>query len=104
MDLPTCIIRHRRENLKKCSLRGLEGRKEMQFFCYPECMDGFGDFSGYVLLDLDGPPLSIADSHFGLILVDATWRLAQKMVKHSALEHLPKRSIPSGFQTTYPLR
>jgi pre-rRNA-processing protein TSR3 len=32
--LPTIILRHRRENLKKCSLRGLECRPDCLFFTY----------------------------------------------------------------------
>jgi len=108
-DLPTCIIRHQRENLKKCSLTGLEGRADLIFFRYPDCVQGGGglpDFSGnYVLLDIDGPPLSEEDSASGLVIVDATWRLAAKIVANvTALKGVPRRSLPAGYETAYPRR
>jgi len=102
---PTCIIRHRRENLKKCSLRGLEGNDGFSFFLYPNCISQLPVFPQYVLLDLDGEPLTQADSKAGLIVIDATWRLAQKMMQQlHGLHSLPKRSIPAGFITAYPRR
>ncbi|MDB6080813.1 MAG: hypothetical protein JWO53_85 [Chlamydiia bacterium] len=101
----TCIIRHSRENLKKCSLRGLEGRCDFNFFVYPNCCTTLPDLSNYVVLDLDGPALSKDDSSRGLILIDATWRLAGKMVQQlKELYPVPKRSIPPGFKTAYPRR
>jgi pre-rRNA-processing protein TSR3 len=108
-DLPTCIIRHQRENLKKCSLTGLEGRSDFIFFRYPDCVQrqgGLPDFSSrYVLLSIDGPPLSEEDGASGLIIVDATWRLAAKIVAHTpALKGLPRRALPSGYGTAYPRR
>lgn len=105
---PTCIIRHRRENLKKCSLRGLEQKEGFSFFLYPHCVLGkqsLPDLSGYCLLDMDGPELSPDDQMMGLVLIDATWRLAEKMVEQiKILETIPKRRIPSGFTTAYPRR
>ncbi len=101
---PTVIIRHRRENLKKCSLRGLEGKDGFVFYRYPDGIP-LVDFSEYVLLDIDGEPLSSHDAHKGLFLIDATWRLAGKMLKTLA-PILPKerRSIPLGVRTAYPRR
>lgn len=102
---PTCIIRHRRENLKKCSLQPLEGKDGFSFFTYPDCLGKLPDLTSYVLLDLDGPPLSPEDRDLGLIVIDATWRLAGKMVAQiKELQSVPKRSIPPGFQTAYPRR
>ena len=101
----TVIIRHTRENLKKCSLRGLEKRKDFQFFTYPACKDKMPDLTGYLLLDVEGAPLSEKDGDKGLILLDGTWRLAEKM-KHNipALQGLERRSIPQGYKTAYPRR
>jgi pre-rRNA-processing protein TSR3 len=48
--LPTIILRHKKENLKKCSLRGLEPREDLRFFTYPHKMDFSLD--GYVMLHL----------------------------------------------------
>ena len=104
--IQTYIIRHRRENLKKCSLSGLEERSDFAFFLYPDCIKGgLDNLTDCVVLDLDGPPLTYEDKNAGLILLDATWRLAEKMTKELiVLESLPKRSIPAGFQTAYPRR
>ncbi len=103
-DFPTTyILRHRRENLKKCSLRGLEQRTDIKFFTYPEAQ--LPDLSGYVLLALDAPPLTNADAGRGLFLLDATWRHAAKMLQFVEREVvIEKRSIPQGFHTAYPRR
>ncbi len=104
----TIIIRHARENKKKCSLTGLEGRADFCFFTYPACACGkeqLPDLSGYILLDVAGEPLGVKDASSGFILLDGTWRLAEKMHANiKELQGLPKRSIPSGFITAYPRR
>lgn len=76
---PTSILRHRKENLKKCSLRGLESREDMSFYTYPwNCPKP--DLSNYVVLAVDGKELSREDSDKGIFLVDGTWRYAEKML------------------------
>ena len=101
--LPTIIFRHVRENLKKCSLSGLESRSDVCFFTYPKVT--FTDTSQYLLLDVAGEPLSDKDRDSGLVLLDGTWRLVEKMQKNiGALRGLPRRSIPAGFTTAYPRR
>ena len=98
---PTIILRHRKENLQKCSLRGLEERMDFRFFTYPQ--DELPDLSTYVLLTLDAPPLSIEDLDKGLFLIDGTWRYAELMQKQLPEPHLfQKRSLPGNFQTAYP--
>lgn len=96
---PTLILRHRRENLKKCSLRGIEERPDCRFFTYPK--DSLPDLSNYILLAPDAPPLSPSDAHLGILLVDGTWRYAEKMVRQLPLQ-IEKRSIPQNFITAYP--
>lgn len=100
---PTVVLRHRRENLKKCSLRGLEGRDDFTFVTYPT--GKLPSLEGYVMLALDGPTLSKEDSELGIFVLDATWRyaatMAQFVAKHT---DLPQRSIPAGYQTAYPRR
>ncbi len=101
--LPTLILRHRRENLKKCSLSGLETVDGLRFFRYPEAE--LPPLDSYLILSLEGPILSQDDSHLGLLLIDATWRYAKTM-----LRSLPPfgphqlRSLPSHFRTAYPRR
>lgn len=100
---PTYVLRHRRENLKKCSLRGLEIRPDFHFFSYPHSV--LPDLSNYMLLSFDGPLLSNADSERGLFILDATWRYADKMMRfvdsHALLE---RRSLPREYRTAYPRR
>ena len=98
---PTVILRHRRENLKKCSLRGLETRPEFSFYTYP--LDPLPDLSGYLLLKVGAPPLTKRDLGRGLFLIDGTWRLAQVMEKQMPLK-MEERSLPGGFRTAYPRR
>ena len=101
--LPTLILRHQRENLKKCSLRGLEKRSDFHFLTYPTAT--LPDLSNYVLLAMDGPSLTQLDANQGLFLLDATWRYAIKMrafVEKAQGQNLQIRSIPSDFRTAYP--
>lgn len=98
---PTIILRHHKENLKKCSLSGLEKREDFLFFTYPK--DSLPDLNGYLLLTPDTPPLSKKEGHLGLFLIDGTWRYAAKMERFLPHSHLLiKRSIPEGFKTAYP--
>jgi len=96
---PTVILRHRRENLKKCSLRSLEGRPGFVFYTYP--VDPLPDLTGYLLLKVGAPPLTEKDAGCGIFLIDATWRLAQIMEKQ-VTQKLEARSLPSGYRTAYP--
>ncbi len=101
MKLPTIVIRHRKENLKKCSLRGLEERSDFQFFRYP--LVKMPDLQGYVMLAMEGEELSEKDAESGLLLVDATWRYAAQMCGAIDKEiTLPKRTLPRRYRTAYP--
>lgn len=100
---PTVVIRHRLENLKKCSLRGLEARSDFIFLTYPYKI--LPALENYIVLNLDAPPLTEADASHGLLILDATWRYASKMFK--PLENQPHfiyRSLPNHFRTAYPRR
>lgn len=101
--LPTIILRHRRENLKKCSLRGLESRTDFTFFTYPK--SSVPDLSGYIILAIDAPPLTRADAGYGLFILDGTWRYAEKMLRSvETSAKLEQRSIPKEVKTAYPRR
>lgn len=99
--MKTVILRHRRENLKKCSLTGLEGRDDLEFYTYP--VDVLPDYSKYLLLKVGAPPLTVADRDRGLLLIDGTWRLAQIMEKQLPWQ-CEARSLPEGCKTAYPRR
>jgi len=102
--LPTIIVRHRKENKKKCSLRGLEGKEGFAFLCYPNTK--LPQLDHYLLLDLDGPALTLADRDCGLILIDATWRYSERMLRtlEPQLKNVQRRSLPSHLRTAYPRR
>jgi pre-rRNA-processing protein TSR3 len=100
MTLPTIILRHRRENLKKCSLRGLEKRPDIRFFTYPR--DSLPDLASYILLAVDAPPLTDADADFGIFIIDGTWKLASLMQRQCP--PMQARSLPNHFRTAYPRR
>ncbi len=100
---PTAVIRHRKENLKKCSLKGLEKRNDFLFFTFPK--DELPIFENYVMLSMDGPVLSEEDRDKGLLIIDGTWRYAAQMLK--ALDQrqiISRRTLPSHFRTAYPRR
>ncbi len=102
---PTVILRHARENLKKCSLSGLEKRKDFRFYTYPK--DPLPDISSYILLKIGAPPLTKEDQDKGLFLIDGTWQLATVMEAQIPLpikKTLIPRSLPDHFRTAYPRR
>ena len=107
--LPTVILRHRKENLKKCTLRGLEDREDMYFYTYPQdelpCLDNF------ILLDVNAPLLSGNDCGRGLFLIDATWRYTKRIAEvlenqrfSKPLGGVIRRSLPPFITTAYPRR
>lgn len=99
----TVVIRHKLENLKKCSLRGLETREDFLFLTYP--YSSLPDLSHYIVLTLDAPPLTENEAAHGLLILDATWRYAAKMFKNiEGRQNFLYRSLPSQFQTAYPRR
>lgn len=93
----TIVVRDPKENPKKCSILPLQGRDDLRFLSYP--VKHSLELDGYVRLAADGPPLSIADRECGVLLLDGSWRSADKMVR--AFEHVPPRSL-SGWKTAYP--
>lgn len=99
----TVVIRHRLENLKKCSLRGLEERADFIFLTYP--YSSLPDLHNYIILTLDAPPLQEEDGDKGLLILDATWRYAAKMFQPLKNQsHFHYRSLPAHFRTAYPRR
>lgn len=98
---PTLILRHRKENLKKCSLRGLEEQKGFDFYTYP-LKTPLPNLHGYFLLTIDAPLLTKEDASLGLVLIDGTWRYAATMEKNVAGLPAIRRRLPAHFATAYP--
>ena len=76
---PTVIVRHSRENPRKCSVIPLRGRPDLVFLPYP--VRQRPPLDGYLRLAADGPPLTIADAASGLLLLDGSWRWAAAMTR-----------------------
>ena len=93
----TIIMRHPRENPKKCSVMPLKGRSDVCFLSYP--VKEMPPLEGYIRLAAEGPELSAADRDCGILLLDASWRWADAMT--TAFAHVPPRSL-HGWRTAYP--
>lgn len=103
----TIVLRHRKENLKKCSLRGLEGRSDFVFFTYPTSV--LPELKKTLVLSMGAPVISEKDAHLDLFMLDATWSKAGAMMKSlegsgGVLEQMIPRGLPEGFKTAYPRR
>lgn len=99
--LKTLIIRHRKENKKKCTLEPIRHRPDCIFLNYPGCQ--LPNLEGYILLSFEGPPLSKKDTNQGIILVDGTWNKACLMEKQLFQnQNIKRRSLPSNLVTAYP--
>ncbi len=93
----TIIVRHPRENPKKCSVYPLRGRPDILFLNYPPAHRPA--LAGYVRLAAEGRPLSPEDAGHGILLLDGSWRWAAAMERDFA--DVPPRSL-SGWRTAYP--
>lgn len=98
-SIPTTVIRHHKEKIRKCSLRFLHDRPEMTFLRQRE---GFTfDATGFTLLAIDAEPLSPADAGRPLLLLDSTWRWLPQLL--ACVTGTPvRRSIPGDLETAYP--
>jgi pre-rRNA-processing protein TSR3 len=94
---PTVIVRHPKENPRKCSVYPLRGRPDIVFLGYPVLQPP--DLSSYVRLAAEGPPLSADDAGMGILLLDGSWRWAGAMERDFAA--VPPRSL-AGWKTAYP--
>lgn len=94
---PTVIVVHPRERRSKCSVEPLRGRADICFFTFPETVTV--PLHNYIRLGMDGETLSEADMSSGLLILDGTWRLAQRMER--PFQQLPVRTLPP-IRTAYP--
>jgi pre-rRNA-processing protein TSR3 len=94
---PTIIVVHPKERRSKCTVESLRGRPGFAFWKFPE--SGPEPLGGYVRLGLGGDLLTPADSGRGLLVLDGTWRLAERM--EAPFVGLPVRSL-LPWRTAYP--
>jgi pre-rRNA-processing protein TSR3 len=93
----TLILRDRRERKERCTIWPLREHPSVRIVQHPWKQPP--DLANYVLLWHEGPELSEADAEKGLLLVDGSWRWAQKL--SLPLLEMPKRSL-RGLRTAYP--
>ena len=99
------VIRHRRENIKKCSLRPLELSQEGRavFYRYP-LDENIRLPKNSCLLHLDGEALT-QDVKGPLVLLDATWRYASVIYRViEPLDSVSQYRLPEGWNSAYPRR
>jgi pre-rRNA-processing protein TSR3 len=96
---PTIIVRNPRENPRKCSVLPLRERPDIVFLGYP--LSRRPSLEGYFRLAAEGEELSPRDRASGLLLVDGSWRWAERMNRDFL--DLPPRSL-HGYRTAYPRR
>lgn len=75
----------------------LRGQDRFAFWKFP--LRGSEPLDGYVRLGLGGPELTPADATHGLLILDGTWRLAEKMEQE--FNSVPIRSL-GPWETAYP--
>lgn len=93
---PTVIIMHPKERVRKCTVAWLKGDPRFRFFRGPRRPE---DLSGYVRLAMEGPVLSEADAECGLLVLDGTWKLVDRLAP--AVDEVPTRRLPPLW-TAYP--
>jgi pre-rRNA-processing protein TSR3 len=94
---PTIIVRDSHESTRKCSIWPLRGLPGLVFLNYP--LAERPPLENYIRLAADGPPLTAEDAAFGVLLLDGSWRWADRMMRDFL--DVPPRSL-TGFQTAYP--
>lgn len=93
------VLRHPKENRRKCSLEPLVGDPRFEFVRWHP--SSAHDATGYTLLEIDAPVLTGADAGRPLLILDSTWRYLPKM--RQALRGLfAPRSLPAALATAYP--
>jgi rRNA small subunit aminocarboxypropyltransferase len=95
----TTVIRHHKERISKCSLRALHDRPEITFL---RARPGFQfDATGFTLLAVDAPELTLSDAGRPLLLLDSTWRWLGQL--EACIRGAPeRRSVPASVRTAYP--
>lgn len=99
MQTKVTVLRHFRENVKKCSLRFLHDNPNFEFIKAKPPFEF--DATGYTLLEIDAPQISPADLGRPVLLLDSTWHLLPQLRRGITGKFVP-RSLPSALKTAYP--
>jgi pre-rRNA-processing protein TSR3 len=98
MPFRVAVVVHPREKLSKCSAWPLRDRPEFDFYRFPD--ERVPRLENCVRLGLGDEPLSPADAEKTLIVLDATWRYAERMEADYA--SVPVRGLPPEWKTACP--
>lgn len=93
----TIVVRHPKENPRKCSILPLRERSDMVVLTLP--LKQRPNLAGYLRLAAEGPEFRPADADSGLLVLDGSWRWVEAMSKSFA--DVPPRSL-RGYRTAYP--
>lgn len=96
--LPTICVVHPREKRRKCTLQPLRGREGFVFWNFPR--RGALPLDSYLRLGIGGQPLTPKFQAYGLLVLDGTWKLAQRMERDFA--SVPLVSLDPDWRTAYP--
>ncbi len=94
---PTIMVVHPREKKRKCTVRHLREEPGFIFWRFPK--RGEESVEGYVRIGMGGPELGPEDDAAGLLILDGTWKLAQRM--EPFFQDVPLRSL-GPWKTAYP--
>lgn len=94
---PTIIVVHPKERASKCTVAPLKGRDGFVFWKFPK--RGPEPLDNFVRLGIGGPVISSEDQACGLLILDGTWKIAERMEREFA--DVPIRSLPA-WKTAYP--
>lgn len=98
-ELWAVLVRHWKENKRKCTLQPLVGDPRFRFETWK--LDREIPAEGLLLLEPGAPELSPADAGRTILLLDSTWRFLPRM-RASLRGNVVPRAIPSGVRTAYP--
>ncbi|MDX2109267.1 MAG: hypothetical protein SFY80_03395 [Verrucomicrobiota bacterium] len=93
------IVRHHKENRAKCSIQPVRNDPRLTVLSWRSGIQF--DATGMTLLAVDAPPLTAADAHRPLLLLDCNWHRIESMLRDRVGEPVC-RSLPTNVQTAYP--
>lgn len=94
-----CVIHHIKERMGKCSLKSLRGREGFTFL---KAKQNFQfDATGYIVLVLDAPVITLQDKNKPFLLLDCTWRYLPQLMNGLRGEPV-YRTLPDTIKTAYP--
>ncbi len=93
----TIVVRHPKENTRKCTILPLRNLPDLLLWTFP--LQQLPNLEGYIRLAAQGPELGPADAACGLLLLDGSWRWAEAMTRTFA--DVPPLAL-HGYRTAYP--